>query len=74
MIHGKSQEDSPALSQHDLVLAQLDMNTARLSGPQLACGQPSSTFLLLCFPAFAQMETALFVVTTPRRAHRLLGV
>lgn len=71
MIHGKSQEDSPAPSQHDLTLAQRDMNTARLSGPQLSCVQPSSMFLLLRFPAFAQMETALFVVTAPRSAGML---
>lgn len=71
MIHGKSQEDSPAPSQRELALAQLDTSTARLSGPQLAHAQPSSMFLLLCFPAFAQMETALFVVSAPRSAGML---
>lgn len=71
MIHGKSEEDSPAPSRHDLALAQLEMNTARLSGPQLPRVQPSSTFLLLCFPAFTQMETALFAVSTPRSAGML---
>lgn len=71
MIHGKSEEDSPAPSRHDLALAWLEMNTARLSGPQLPCTQPSSMFLLLCFPAFAQMETALFAVSTLRSAGML---
>lgn len=71
MIHGKSEKDSPAPSRHDLALAQLEMNTARLSGPQLPRAQPSSMFLLLCFPAFTQMETALFVVSAPRSAGML---
>lgn len=43
--------DSPATSQHDLALAQLHTNTARLSRSKLAHVQPTCVFLLLCFPA-----------------------